>query len=205
MEQTLDDQGIGQTHLERGQPVCESVALKVGEEQLSAFFPLLQRGVTIPAQVGCSLQELLCDQLGIPADYVAGRITTIFLDNRPVDALGALIGEGARIALSAAMPGLVGAVMRRSGFYAALRQGITHAENSGALKAGSGTVSIKLFNLLLPEIGPLILAHGVFLQRPELTVLLEELSSSGRAEIVFSNPCGPNAVGAVLLTATLIQ
>jgi hypothetical protein len=145
-----------------------SLALKLDGDRLADFFPLLQRGVTLQAVVGGSLRELLCDQLGIPADYVTGRITTIFLDNKPVDNLDCTVGEGARIALSAAMPGLVGAVMRRSGFYAALRQGITHAGNSGVCEAGSGTVRLKLFNLLLPEIGPLILGRGILVEPAEL-------------------------------------
>ena len=178
------------------------VTLRVDADQLSAFFALLQRGVTMQAVVGCSLQELLCDQLGIPADYVAGRITTIFLDNSPVDKLDATIREGARIALSAAMPGLVGAVLRRSGFYAALRQGITHAESSGALKAAGGTVRIKLFNLLLAEIGPLILAHGVLFQREELDRLLGELSASIRTKIASSCPSERDVLGQVLLAVT---
>ena len=181
----------------------ETVSLSVGADELSIFFPLLQRGVTVQATVGCSLQELLSDQLGIPADYVAGRITTIFLNNSPVDDLGSMIPEGARIALSAAMPGLVGAVMRRSGFYAALRQGITHAESCSALAAGSGSVSIKLFNLLLPEIGPLILAHGVLLPRGELDGLLSELSASGRPALSTAIPGERNGLDRVLVRVRL--
>ena len=196
----MDQQGTDRAGGERLPLVCESVALRVGGDQLSTFFPLLQRGVTMQATVGCSLQELLCQQLGIPADYVAGRITTIFLNNSPVDDLEAKVEEGARIALSAAMPGLVGAVMRRSGFYAALRQGITHAENSGMTKEGSGTVRMKLFNLLLPEIGPLFLAHGVLMQKEELEGLLGELSASSRLGIASSYACQREACGGVLLT-----
>jgi hypothetical protein len=150
------------------------VELVVKAEHLSTFFPLLQQGVTVPAVVGCSLRSLLCDQFAIPAEYVNGRITTIFLDNRPVDDLDAsMIHEGSRVTLSAAMPGLVGAVMRRSGFYAALRQGITHHEESGgAVTADRGTVRVKLFNLLLPELGPLILARGILVTGTERAALL---------------------------------
>ena len=152
---------------------CLILTLKA--DRLNDFFPLLQQGVTVPAVVGCSLRSLLCDQFAIPADYVTGRITTIFLDNRPVDDLaGSMIHEGSRVTLSAAMPGLVGAVMRRSGFYAALRQGITHHEESGgAVAAGRGTVRVKLFNLLLPELGPLILARGILVAETERAALLQ--------------------------------
>lgn len=184
-------------------PVFEPVALTVREERFSAFYPMLQRGVTMLAVTGCPLQELLCDQIGIPADYVSGRITTIFLDSRPLDNLAALVAEGARIALSAAMPGLVGAVMRRSGFYAALRQGITHAERSGGVKPGAGTVTVKLFNLLLPEIGPLILAHGVILTRAELEAVLVELGETGSTRISSLAAHGRDPEGKVLVTVRL--
>jgi hypothetical protein len=70
------------------------------------------------------------------------------------------------------MPGLVGAVMRRSGFYAALRQGISH-HGDGAVGAAisRSTVTVKLFNLLLPELAPLILARGILLDEAALAGL----------------------------------
>lgn len=154
----------------------ETLTLQLPAEQLSVFFPLLQGGVTVPATVGCTLKSLLCDQFAIPADYVTGRITTIFLDNRPVDDLEhTIIHNGSRLTLSAAMPGLVGATMRRGGFYAALRQGISHLSESGTAAAERGTVRLKLFNLLLAELGPLLLARGLVVEQSELAELLHQL------------------------------
>jgi hypothetical protein len=74
------------------------------------------------------------------------------------------------------MPGLVGATMRRGGFYAALRQGISHVTGSGTAACEGGTVRVKLFNLLLAELGPLVLARGLILERGELDELLQNLS-----------------------------
>lgn len=154
----------------------ETVELHLDADQLNAFFPILQKGVTIPANVGCTLKSLLCDQFAIPPDYVTDRITTIFLDNRPVDDLDrTIIHDGSRVTLSAAMPGLVGATMRRGGFYAALRRGISHLDDSGAEAGKSGTVRVKLFNLLLAELGPLMLAHGLILDRAERDELMQRL------------------------------
>jgi hypothetical protein len=159
----------------------ETQVLQLSADQLNTFFPLLQKGVTVPAVVGCTLKSLLCDQFAIPADYVTDRITTIFIDNRPVDDLDrSLVQDGSRVTLSAAMPGLVGATMRRGGFYAALRQGISHAMDRGAAAAESGTVRMKLFNLLLEELGPLVLARGLILEPDELTDLLQNIP--GRPE-----------------------
>lgn len=145
-------------------------------DQLDVFFPLLQKGVSVPATVGCTLRSLLCDQFAIPADYVTDRITTIFIDNRPVDDLDrTIVQDGSRVTLSAAMPGLVGATMRRGGFYAALRQGISHVADSGTTATTSGTIRVKLFNLLLAELGPHVLARGLILEQEELTELLNYL------------------------------
>ena len=184
---------------------CEAVSLRVGGAELSAFFPLLQRGVKVRAQVGNSLRQLLCEQFHIPQEYVTGRITTIFLDNSPLDDLDTTIREGARVTLSGAMPGLVGAMMRRSGFYAALRQGITHAATNGELKGGDGTIRLKLFNLLLPELAPLVLARGIVLQREELEKVLGDLSEATRMWITSSFPGELNADAGILLTVTFTE
>lgn len=171
----------------------QTVELQLAHDQLNSFFPLLQKGVTVPAFTGCTLKSLLCDQFRIPADYVTDRITTIFLDNRPVDDLDrTIIQNDSRVTLSAAMPGLVGATMRRGGFYAALRQGISHALDDGTTAGKSGTVRVKLFNLLLAELGPLVLARGVLLERDEVEELLQQLPAlpiytcTGRVFLIVS-------------------
>jgi hypothetical protein len=162
--------------LKMGHASQSQLILTLKPDQLKTFFPILQSGVTVSASVGCTLKNLLCDQFAIPSDYVTDRVTTIFLDNRPVDDLDrTIIQDGSRITLSAAMPGLVGATMRRGGFYAALRQGISHVTESGAAAGESGTVRLKLFNLLLAELGPLVLARGLILEPGELTDLLQNL------------------------------
>jgi len=154
----------------------ESLPLHLPPDRLNAFFPILQKGVTVPAMTGCTLKSLLCDQFAIPTEYVTDRVTTIFLDSRPVDDLDrTIIQEGSRLTLSAAMPGLVGATMRRGGFYAALRQGISHVAGSGTAAGECGTVRLKLFNLLLAELGPVVLARGLILEQGELTELLQSL------------------------------
>ncbi|HXE95085.1 MAG TPA: hypothetical protein VN642_01665 [Dongiaceae bacterium] len=171
----------------------ETLVLHLEPDNLKIFFPLLQKGVTVPAVVGCSLKSLLCDQFAIPADYVTDRITTLFLDNRPVDDLDRThVQDGSRVTLSAAMPGLVGATMRRGGFYAALREGISHSAENRTAAGECGTVRLKLFNLLLTELGPLVLARGIILEQVELNNLLQSLPD--RPEDSFSG------TGKLLLT-----
>ena len=96
-----------------------------GPEQAGRFFPLLQQGFTVRARTGCSIRELLCGQFGIDPDYLKQRITTIFLNGKAIDdPESSRVADGATLALSAAMPGLVGATMRRGGYYAAMRGAI---------------------------------------------------------------------------------
>lgn len=167
----------------------KSLVLTLMPEQLPAFYPILQQGVNVPATVGCTLKSLLCDQFAIPADYVTERITTIFIDNRPVDDLEhTIVKDGSRVTLSAAMPGLVGATMRRGGFYAALRQGISHVMENGTDAVVRGTVRVKLFNLLLAELGPLVLARGLFLESAELAELLKTLPVQMEGPSAYTNP-----------------
>ncbi|MDD2734089.1 MAG: hypothetical protein PHF56_09105 [Desulfuromonadaceae bacterium] len=173
----------------------ETLKLHLNSDDLHLFFPLFQKGVTVPAIVGCTLKSLLVDQFAIPVDYVTDRITTIFLDNRPVDDLDrTIIQEGSRVTLSAAMPGLVGATMRRGGFYAALRQGISYAADSEKTSDTSGTVRLKLFNLLLAELAPTVLARGLILERDEFNELLRNLPPQTKHS--------QQDTGMILLTAT---
>jgi hypothetical protein len=145
------------------------LALEMKAGLLGEFSLFLQRGFTVTAHVGCTIDRLLGRQWQCSPEYVAERITTIFMDNRPVDDITtATVRDGSIIALSGAMPGLVGATMRRGGYYAALREGITHHETAADSSDRIGTVRVKLFNLLIPELGPDFLRRGIVLTTSEL-------------------------------------
>ncbi len=145
-----------------------NIELAMDTDRIGSFFPILQQGFGVPARVPCTVKELLCNQFGMDPDYVTERITTIFLNGKATDDIGkAVAGNGALLALSAAMPGLVGATMRRGGYYAAMRSAITLGEQEKAGSSGDGTVRMKLFNLLLPELGPEFLGHGILLDGME--------------------------------------
>ncbi|MFO7812136.1 MAG: hypothetical protein R6V21_04135 [Pelovirga sp.] len=148
--------------------------LNLDSELISAFYPLLQKGVRLPVATGCSIIKLLNDQLGIAEAYVLDRITTLFLDGKPVDDLtSSVVDNGSVLALSAALPGLVGSTMRRGGHLAAMREAISYHPPQ-AVTTGSGTVIIKLFNIPMKEIGPLLLEQGVVLTGSELMTLLAD-------------------------------
>lgn len=127
------------------------------------FLFFFLEGVYLPVNTGGTLKEMICGQLGVAEEYFEERIQTIFLNFKAVDEPEkALVKDGAIIALSAAMPGLVGATMRRGGTYAALRSSISYSETGGDIENRRGWITLKLLNLVARELGPLLLARGVY-------------------------------------------
>jgi hypothetical protein len=139
-----------------------NLELTVESDRLSLFSSLLGQGFTLKVRTGCSLRELLCVQLGVSADYVDQRIQTIFLDGKAVDNIDtAVVRHGSTLALSAAMPGLAGATLRRGGAYAAMRRQISHQNKAVHNSVANGVVMLKLFNLVALELGPGFLKQGI--------------------------------------------
>lgn len=154
-------------------PIDRSIELKLPTELLPIFFPLLMEGVEVEIETGISVKQLLIDQFGLTADYISSRITTMFLNSRAVDnAATALVQDGAVLALSGAMPGLVGATMRSGGFYAAMRGAMTYQNDGEIPLAKQGRIRLKLFNLLLEELGPRVLGRGILLSAERLQSFL---------------------------------
>jgi hypothetical protein len=152
------------------------LAIVMDEPLLYPFFLLLQQGVMSRSLVGCSVAEFLRKEIGATTDTI-GKIQTIILDGKPVDDLeSAVIKDGSVLALSAAMPGLVGATLRRGGAYSSFRSAITYHETGDACVEGQGLVRIKLFNLLISELGPNLLRKGVILRTRGLRSFAAEQS-----------------------------
>ena len=137
----------------------------MGPGRVGDFLQIFRTGVGVAVRAGCSLKDLLCGQFQLDESYVDRRITTIFLDGKPVDAVGsARIREGSTLALSAAMPGLAGAILRRGSALAPLRANLSRED--GEKSEGperDGVITVKLFNLLAPELAPGFLRRGVLL------------------------------------------
>lgn len=152
----------------------QTLRMVLPQTELSAFFPLLQLGVWFRSQVGCSVSSLLTEQFGIEENYIIERITTLFMDCKPIDDVNtSYVKDGSTLALSSAMPGLVGATMRRGGHLAAMRGEISHQSQQQGL-AGSGRVKIKLFNMVMTELGAKFLSYGFCLSNCELLSFLDE-------------------------------
>jgi len=156
------------------------LAFIVDEPLIARFFLLLQQGVKIRSCVGCSVDTFLREELGAGPAMIE-KIQSIMLDGKPVDDIGAaVVHDGSVLALSAAMPGLVGATLRRGGAYSSFRSGITYREIGNACAPGEGWVSIKLFNLLMAELGPGLLRQSVLIKAADLSNFLAERSGEFR-------------------------
>ena len=142
---------------------AERLSLVVKDGMVPIFFQLLGHGFSMNVQTGCSVKDLLCHQFGISEEYVDERIKTIFLDARVVDDVSsATVNEGATLALSGAMPGLVGAVLRSGGYYAPMRSQISHDPKIPSTEARAGKITLKLLNLVVKELGPAFLEQGIW-------------------------------------------
>jgi hypothetical protein len=139
--------------------------LVVKANLIPRFLNLIEHGFKLKIKAGLSIRELFCDQLGISDDYFENRIQTLFLDGKPVDNVGtARVYDGARIALSAAMPGLVGATFRKGGRYASFRGTISYSEAKNASVRGEGEITLKFFNMIAKELGPAFLQKGIIIE-----------------------------------------
>ncbi len=162
-------------------PMSAALTIVLNPKRVAVMYPLLQQGFQVAARVGCDIRSLLCDQFGLIPAYLSDRINTIFLNGKPVDDdATAVVEDGATLALSAAMPGLVGATFRKAGCLAAFRGSITYQKNDHAPAAcRDGIVTIKLFNLLVEEIGPLFLERGIWIDGPNW----QEFTKSSASEL----------------------
>jgi hypothetical protein len=145
---------------------CPVVRIEAGQALTPYFRPVFQAGFLFRCQVGQSIADFLFRQLLLERDFVEKKISTVFLDGQCVDDISlATMNDGSVVAFSSALPGLVGATLRRDGFYACLRDSITYHKGDRAVEARQGAVTIKLFNLLMDELGPVFLKKGIIMDR----------------------------------------
>lgn len=129
---------------------------------LPGLAAILQKGFLVEIDTGCSVRELLSAQWKLSKTYVDQRISTLFINGNPVDDIDeAVVEDGATLAMSGAMPGLVGAVMRRGGLLSSFRSGITYSSKAKIGMTRPGCIRVKLFNMLIKELGPGFLKCGI--------------------------------------------
>ncbi len=140
---------------------------------------MLQDGIHIRTEVGCNLERLLCTVFDLSIDAIKQQIQILFLDGKAVDDMeSAVVGDGASLALSSAMPGLAGTALQRGGHLSSMRSGITHQGKNETIAPGKGRVSIKFFNLLISELGMPFLLKGICVGGIDLSGMLRSLSKA---------------------------
>jgi hypothetical protein len=165
-----------------------TLTLHLQASSLPRFFPLCQQGFLVRVPGSGNIRTILCRHLGLNQDYLEGRIQTIFLNGKPVDEIdAAIVSHGDTLALSAAMPGLVGATMRRGGYFAGLRANISHRDQDQAVQGGECLVKLKLFNLLTEELGPFFLQKGIWIKGAALQKFLHLQAEDFWAGIVAAS------------------
>lgn len=159
----------------------QTLRMVLNPDLIPRFFSFLQGGVGIKVRTGINVREFLCGDLGLSPEYVEKRVQTVFLDGKAVDDVdAAVVRDGSMLALSAALPGVLGATLRRGSYYAAMRSEISYRQGQEPPPSGEGTVCLKLFNLLTEEMGPLLLSKGVWINGHELQEFFSKQSDRFR-------------------------
>ena len=126
--------------------------LEVTAESLPLFTTLLQSGIEINCNDGLSMGHFLNELPGFTPEYISDIIQTIFLNGTAEDDMTTpLTGKNPVLALSAAMPGLAGAIFRKNSLHSALRTE-TRKKNTTESQSESLTVTLKLFNLTIKNV-----------------------------------------------------
>lgn len=164
--------------MERGRPstaICPELKLVVESESLSLFTSILQYGMEVVTLANTPLGKFLVSCPGISEEYLADSVQTIFLNGTAVDDLHIpLAGEHPLVALSAAMPGLAGAIFRKGGLHASLRTATKGEKAAMPLAQGALTVTLKLFNAIARDKGELILGLGAVMSSAVVASFLEK-------------------------------
>ena len=128
---------------------------------------LMQSGVGIACTVGIPLPSLLRDELGLSCEQLR-PVDALLLDGMPVDnPEQAIVGDNARLALAAGLPGIAGLAMKQGSAVRALRGGITHTGNESPAPR-PGTVHLSLYSLVLPQLAGHFFKRGVLVTAAQL-------------------------------------
>jgi hypothetical protein len=145
---------------------CAVLNIEAEKEMFLHFQHIFQAGFVFRCQVGQSIEDLLFRQLALKKKFVEEKVSTVFLDGQCVDDIAsATLKNDSVVALSSALPGLAGATLRRGGQYACLRNSITYHNENKHIETQEGAITVKLFNLLMVELGPVFLRKGIIMGR----------------------------------------
>ncbi len=177
----------------------QNLRLKLKPGLEPGFFPIFHKGIYIKTRAGLPLSEVL-EMAGFSHKYLQEKVQTVFLDGSAVDDLDCAIVEGGSvIALSAAMPGLAGAILRKGSHFSALRSKISPQMGPHSTDHTLHDLRLKLFNTVANEMGPGLLHSGILVSRPDLEDFL-----SKRRKLLEDAVLEAELDGATVSTAELL-
>ncbi|WP_461208235.1 hypothetical protein [Desulfocurvus sp. DL9XJH121] len=159
--------------------ICR-IDIALSRELAAQFASLMQQGFQHPVTGPVAIRDFLTGLPGFSREYIETEVQTIFHNGVATDSLDDLLYAGDTLALSAAMPGLAGAIFRRAGMHASLRATVEEAPHADAERGGF--VTVKLYNSIGTDRVVDLMLAGV------------RLSSSGLASFIkrrgdlFSRP-----------------
>lgn len=179
----------------------DTFLFKCGAGLLSIFMPELQEGFYIPSYEGRTIYSFLTDSCRMSETYISQKVKTVLFNGGPVDDIfNTKIKDGGTCALSGAMPGIVGAMMRMGSPYAAMRDSITVRPDESSESGKQIFIRLKLFNIILYDTGPGFLREGILLEKKRVFNFFsrhgEEISSGCREVLLNNTPVGGRGVTA---------
>ena len=126
------------------------LTLNLQPAAVAGFASLLQHGILFAIDGPVPLVPFLLSVPGFSEDYIERTVQTIFINGVAADSLDRDLAAGTTLALSAAMPGLAGAIFRRQGIHASLRSRPRDSKHPAPGDA-SGFITLKLFNQIATD------------------------------------------------------
>lgn len=174
------------TIMTKSKSTAPTLLFRCPDNILLRLVTVLQSGFFRSTAEGESILSFLMSIEGFSEKYIVDEVQTIFFNGDALDDMEAtIIGEKAVIALSAAMPGLAGAILRKGSPVGALKKSRT---NSSGVSGGSYVdVQVKLFNTVALDRGPELFTRGIRLKTIELISFLDLRPSIVKAlgDLVF--------------------
>jgi hypothetical protein len=173
------------------------LTLALPEEAVAGFASLLQHGILFAVDRSVAILPFLLTLPGFTAGYIEKTVQTIFINGVAADSLDRSLAAGSTLALSAAMPGLAGAIFRRQGVHGSLRS--QHAAKVEPDHSASGFITLKLFNSIAADRVQDLLTQGIYVSGKALH------DFAARREHLFVPPVVLSFAGRTLNSTDLLR
>ncbi len=154
----------------------KSLIFEIPPTNCSYFFSLLQYQIFVPTDGTKTIRSLLCELPGFSEEYIRETVQTIFINGSAADNVDQALTPGDKLSLSAAMPGLAGAIFRRGGQHKSLRSKVTATKKQKTIE--KGYVILKLFNSIASDRGQELLTKGIFIEANSIFKFLKHRQES---------------------------